>query len=124
MKYDPEIAPQPQAWLALPEAERLGLVAAYHRQAGERGERITLHAAIHTVVENQLAEGYAPAVDALARLRAEGLDRHNAIHAIGAVLAEFMYSGLQGTSTDLAADYDRELALLTVQRWHERYGSE
>jgi hypothetical protein len=39
-------------------------------------------------VETQLAEGHAEATAALDRLLQEGLDRHEALHAIGSVLAE------------------------------------
>ncbi len=120
--YDPDIAPDPAAWLALAEPDRLGLVSDYHVQHGEPPERVVMHASIHAVVENQLAERYEPAVSALARLRAEGLGRHDAIHAIGSVLAEQMWGVVRGSQPDPADAYERELRLLTAKRWRERYG--
>jgi hypothetical protein len=45
------------------------------------------HATIHVVVENQVALGEAVVIDALARLRADGLTRLDAVHAVGTVLA-------------------------------------
>lgn len=48
------------------------------------------------VAENQLAEAYLLAVEALARLRRDGLSRHDAVHAIGSVLAEHLWTQTQG----------------------------
>ena len=86
MRYDPEAAPEPGMWLALDETQRIELVSAYHRRLGAKLPNTHLHAAIHAIVENQLAQEVEITKDALARLRAEGLDRHEAIHAIGSVL--------------------------------------
>src|SRR5438132_9770600 len=92
-RYDPEVAPSAEAWLALDEAERIQLVEAYHRDARAEIPRKArrLHASIHTVVENQLALNDEPVVRALARLRTEGLSRHDAVHAIGSVVAKWLY---------------------------------
>jgi hypothetical protein len=46
-------------------------------------------ATVHVIVENQVALGDAfPAKAVLIRLMNEGLDRHEAIHAIGSVLSK------------------------------------
>jgi hypothetical protein len=84
------VPPRPTEWLALDEAEQIVLVEKYHRRAGIALPNATLHALIHVTVERQLAAQLSPVVDALQRLQAEGLDRHDTIHAIGAVLAEHM----------------------------------
>jgi hypothetical protein len=56
------------------------------------GQSIRAHAANHVIVENQLAMGDATVVPAtLARLMQEGLDRHDAIHAIGSVLVGIFF---------------------------------
>lgn len=47
---------------------------------------MNLHALAHVIVENQLAEDLPEARRALERLLGEGLDRHDAIHAIASVL--------------------------------------
>jgi hypothetical protein len=39
------------------------------------------------IVENQIAEGYEPTVRAIVRLTAGGLDRHEAVHAIGSIIS-------------------------------------
>ena len=96
-KYDSETNSDPNEWLALNEDERISLVEDYHRDL-----RISLpksmrhvHAVMHVIVENQLAMNEDPVVRALARLKTEGLSRHDAVHAIGSVLSEPIYDLLQ-----------------------------
>jgi hypothetical protein len=70
-------------------------------------------------VENQaaLGTGYAVA-GTLERLMNEGLDRHEAIHAIGSVLMgnilDLQHGRLKG---DLNQVYVRELAQLSAKKW-------
>jgi hypothetical protein len=90
-RYDPLVAPDPASWLATDEQERISLVTDYHGRARVKLPNIRVHAVIHVVVENQIALAEAPVARAMQRLMADGLDRHDAIHAIGAVLAEFMF---------------------------------
>ena len=103
------------------------MVLDYHRRMGIELPNEQLHAAIHTVVENQAALGDdTPVEQALRRLMGEGLDRHEAIHAVGSVLAEHIWEALGGGGGgegDLSAAYFEEVRRLTVQRWVERYGS-
>ena len=96
MRYDPTVPPKPTEWLALDEGEQIALVEKYHRRAGIDLPNATLHALIHTTVERQLAAQVSPVVHALQRVQAEGLDRHDAIHAISAVLAEHMRQLMSG----------------------------
>src|SRR4051794_28901704 len=92
MRYDADDKPRPQTWLELDETERVGLVVDYHRRAGVQLDSLELHAVTHVVVENQVALGDATAVPAtLSRLMDEGLDRHEAIHAIGSVLMDIVF---------------------------------
>jgi len=88
--YDPATAPEPASWLALDEAVRVALVTDYHRRAVLEAARPEAHAALHVTVENQIAMGLDYVSGACARLVAEGLDRHEAVHAIAAVLTEYM----------------------------------
>ena len=117
--YDPDRAPAANEWLANEEDVRLGLVAAYHRNEQVELPNARLHAAIHVVVENQIAIGETTVVDTLARLRGEGLSRHEAVHAIGSVLAERLVAALRGelTSDTLPTAYLRSLQSLTADGW-------
>jgi hypothetical protein len=78
-----------------------------------------LHSAIHNVVENQVAMGDELNVaNNLQRLMSEGLDRHNAVHAVGSVLTEHLHTLM--TSENPALDnreYARQLDELTADDW-------
>lgn len=125
MRYDPAVAPQPSEWLELDEGEQIALVEDYHRRAGIDVPQATVHAAIHAVIERQLAEELAPAVNALARLRAEGLDRHESIHALGSVLAEHIRHLMTGqlTAADPNPSYFAALDKLSAQSWRREFGA-
>ncbi len=119
MDYDGDRAPDPDEWLDSDEGERIAAVEAHHRTVREhaRMPRPRLHAAIHAVVETQLASGAPPETRrALARLLAGGLPRHEAVHAIGLIVANATTAALDGRAFD-AGDYARELEALTVERW-------
>ncbi len=122
--YDPEVAPDPKEWLALDEGERNLLVEQYHRDARIELPKRTrsLHAVIHTVVENQLALDDQAIVRAtLVRLTRNGLARHQAVHAIGSVLIEYIHDLLHEKmpSTDGHAPYYAALQQLSPQRWRD-----
>jgi len=60
----------------------------------------------------------------LEQLLGEGLDRHDAIHAIGSVLAEFIYNMLHDkkiSNEDPNEAYYTELASLTAESWRSSY---
>jgi len=128
MKYNPEMAPDPEKWLALEETQRIDLVLAYHRQMRAEFSNVNLHADVHVIVENQLAEGFDFAEDALDRLRAEGLDRHEAIHAIGSVLIGHVQNLMRESATtpDPNGPYSQALRTLTGARLagRVRHGSD
>jgi hypothetical protein len=120
--YDPFEAPDPQEWLALDEGERVELVEDYHRQAGIRLPNVKAHAAIHAVVENQAALGdETPVRRALHRLVSEGLDRHDAIHAIGKAFTDVMYDLMNNTAADQDTNpnpkYFAAVERLTTEGW-------
>ena len=122
-KYDPQRAPDPKSWLDLDEDERLLLVLASIRK-GERLPTPKLHAAIHLIVENQIAMGdETPAAAVLERLLDEGLGRHDAVHAIGSVLSRHAYHAVtrDEASTHAGGDpnepYWRDLDELTADSW-------
>jgi hypothetical protein len=125
MRYDATTAPDPEAWLQLEEQERIDLVIAYHRHYHlTMGHSPKLHGTVQAIVENQIAAGDATVVSAtLARLMREGLDRHDAIHAIGSVLAGIIFDVVAkkaDAGVDINARYGRELAALTAAGWRAR----
>ena len=122
--YDPLVEPDPDEWLAAGEQERIDAVKYYHRDAESEAERSTLHAVIHAVVENQIAEGdELPVRRTMTRLMHQGLDRHQAIHAVGSVLAghinELMREAKAGRDPggDVNVPYFAELERLTAKDW-------
>lgn len=119
--YDPEQAPLPWEWLALDEAERIRQVEAFHAQAGIKLPKLKAHAMFHAVVEKQIAENLAPVVQAMTRLNGEGLSRHEALHAIGFVLAGHLSAlfNAQGAAADSQAAYVEALDKLTARSWRE-----
>lgn len=121
--YDPLNPPDPALWLALDEEKQLQLVMAYHQAAGEVLPNLRAHAALHIVVENQVAIGQPiPVAATLVRLRNEGLDRHEAIHAIAAVLVgqlnDILATGELGG--DPSPAYYQQLNVLTAAAWRRQ----
>jgi hypothetical protein len=120
-RYDPLKAPNSEEWLALDEQESIILVEDYHRRAGIRLPNATLHATMHAVVENQIALGdETPARRVMQRLMDEGLDRHQAIHAIGSVLLEHIHDLLKNQpnpGTEPNKPYFAALERLTAEGW-------
>lgn len=106
--YVPDAAPDAREWLALDEERRLALVLAHHAESGTPLPNARLHAAIHVVVENQLALGDPAAVqETLERLQREQLSRHDAIHAIGTAVSELLLDLSNTSSADPKAALDR-----------------
>ena len=123
MKYNAIEQPDPEIWLELDETERVDLVIDYHRRIGVQLETLELHAMAHVVVENQVAlGGVTPVPETLDRLMDEGLDRHEAVHAIGSILMEIVFDAVHkpDDGSDINANYYRELALLTAADWRSQ----
>ncbi|WP_063958231.1 hypothetical protein [Bradyrhizobium manausense] len=128
LAYDPFIEPDPEQWLALDEEERIDLVMDYHQRAGIRLPRPELHATLHAVVESQIADPELPVRSTVERLMDEGLDRHEAIHAVGSVLAGHMNDLVRnfeergakpgtGAGEDPNVRYFEQLKALTAEQW-------
>jgi hypothetical protein len=118
--YDPDEPMASSDWLEIDEGERIELVSSYHRRKKIRLPNTQLHSVIHVVVENQLALGEEAVVRTLARLQAEGLGRHDALHAIGSVLAADLYELMRegsGSAGDIYARYLGRLEKLTAKGW-------
>jgi hypothetical protein len=122
--YDPHEAPDPAEWLMLDESERMALVRTYHREAGIELPNVMVHAAIHTSVENQAALGEEhPVGSKLDDLMKEGLDRHEAVHAVGCVLDGLIYNLLKDErpAEDLNEEYLQAVSELTAESWRAEY---
>jgi hypothetical protein len=125
MRYDADRQPDAQSWLALDEAERIDIVVDYHRRTRVKLENAKVHAVAHVIVENQIALGAPPMVSAtFARLMDEGLDRHDAIHAVGSIVMGVVYDILREPGANRNANeqqvneqYNRRLATLTAASW-------
>ena len=117
--YDPNRSPVPEQWLKLDETERIGLVMEYHARSDADLPNPVLHATFHAVVENQLAESISEVRTSFDRLMSEGLDRHEAIHAIASVLVSHVHGilGSDSAASDLNKAYFQELQELTADNW-------
>lgn len=117
MRYDPEVTPDRVEWLATTEADRLAAVRRHHKSVTRGTESPALHAAIHVVVETQLAERHPAATAAMDRLIADGLSRHDALHAIGSLVAEDIFDILKSRRPHDPKTYARKLYQLTAASW-------
>jgi hypothetical protein len=118
--YDPDVAPDPGEWLELDDDERNLRIEYYHRREGAdpEDERLSVHAIFHNLVETQIAQGDPPIVGpTLKRLMAEGLDRHDAIHAVGSVLAELLNDAVRRGEPFANDEYCGALERLTAESW-------
>ena len=118
--YDPDVGPDPAHWLALEEGQRLRQATDYHERYDALLAEPQVHAAIHVMIENQIAMGdETPAREALERLMAEGLSRHEAVHALGSVFTEMIV----GAANDKEAEgsqadaYNDAIARITAEDW-------
>ncbi len=121
-QYNPQNAPDPDEWQAISEDERIDLVREFHEQAEEEvpdgGENI--HAVFHVIVENQIAMNLPPVAATVEKLIRQGLNRHEAIHAVGAVLSGDMHELLHGDKESWEPQqYRRRLEKLTAKRWRK-----
>jgi len=121
-RYDPDRAPNPEEWLALDEQARIRLTEEHHRVARITLPNLKAHAVFHAIVENQIAGNLEPVALAMGRLTAEGLSRHEAIHAIASVLAEHIQELFSATADDNShATYYAAIERLTARGWRGGY---
>jgi hypothetical protein len=124
-RYDPLREPAAEDWLQMDELERIALVESYHRNARIQLPSSRAHATFHVIVENQAALGdETPVRKTLQRLMNEGIDRHEAIHAVASVLTEFISDVLRGSEpqSDPNVPYYAALERLTVRSWRRDFG--
>jgi hypothetical protein len=103
-EYNPERAPEPESWLELDEQERILLVEKYHRLERIKLPNLTMHALVHTIVENQIASNLEPVVG-----------------AVGSVVAEHLFELLKSKPDDDAATtqsrYNAAVERLNATTW-------
>ena len=116
--YNPMIAPDPTAWLDLPEQDRLDLALEAHADVAKRLPNPKIHAVMHVLVENQVAMREEPEVAcALERLVREGLDRHEAIHAIASTCLEDLFTALRNKTVFSMEKYTKKISELSAESW-------
>ena len=115
MKYDPLKPPNPKEWLAKKESERISMVEKYHRVAQIKLPAARIHAELHVVIETQLANKYASTVNAMQRLLADGLDRHDAIHAMCTVLMNVDWQNFD------AEKFDSDMNRVNAATWRAAF---
>jgi hypothetical protein len=120
-RYDADRAPVAEEWLDSDEDERVEAVERYHLVRHVELPDLHIHAVMHTIAENQVALREDATVRALRRLMAEGLTRHDAIHAIAAVNINFIFKTLRGEADWPEEDTNRlireALDELTAEKW-------
>lgn len=119
-RYDPDRAPVAEEWLAQDEQYRIMLVEQHHRHARIKLAKLTVHAALHVIVENQIAMKHEPVVRAMTRA-AEGLCRHDAVHAVATVLTEHIHDlyHAEVSAADSQAVYNAAIERLSARSWRE-----
>ena len=119
--YNPNIRPDPTEWLLLDEQERINQAAKYHKKSGIRLPNTIAHATFHAVVENQIAANDEPVVRAMDRLKAQGLDRHDCIHAVAWVLSQHLFEQMKVDVPDgpevVNARYYAEVERINAKDW-------
>jgi hypothetical protein len=119
-RYDPLKPPNAKQWLALDEAERIQRVLDYHTRARVEVPNMNAHATLHVIVENQIALGDETPVRLKAQqLMAQGLDRHEVIHAIASVLVKHLGNVMNDPepAADANQRYYSALRRLDARKW-------
>ena len=119
-KYDPFKSIDPEEWLELDEAERIELVREFHEILEDEmpDDALSIHSSVHVIVENQLAMGVEFVPETIAKLTRQGLDRHEAIHAIGEIVSEDLFDMVKGNVQEFSPKkYRRKLEKITAKRW-------
>jgi hypothetical protein len=117
MRYDPDKPVDAAEWFALDESERQLIVKQYHKHARIRLPSPTMHAIVHAAVETQVAQGHGAASRALERMMAEGLSRHDAVHAVGSVVAKHMFGIMKHHRAFDEDAYASDLDALAAEQW-------
>jgi hypothetical protein len=86
-----------------------------------------LHSAFHVIVENQFALGdELPVRRTVERLTNEGLDRHEAVHAVASVFTDHLHDVIRNAGSEPFSQdaYNADVERLTVESWRRKYRSD
>jgi hypothetical protein len=122
--YNPLIEPNKDEWLESSEYDRIDAVREFHENSDddefEEDNALSIHSTLHVIVENQLAMGVDLIPETIAKLTRQGLDRHEAIHAIGAIISEDIFHIMSGERTEFSPKrYRKKLDKITAKRWRK-----
>ena len=120
--YDPSKQLISDEWLDLEESERIRLVRIFHEALDDDlpEDALEMHTMFHVIVENQLAEKVELIPETIAKLTRQGLDRHEAIHAIAAIVSEDIFDLWKGNKKEFSPkQYRRKLEKITAKRWRK-----
>ena len=121
-KYNPLIEPNKEEWLESSEYDRIDMVREFHENNEDdlEDEALSIHTSIHVIVENQLAMGVELIPETIAKLTRQGLGRHEAIHAIGAIISEDIFDIMRGEKSEFSPkQYRKKLEKITAKRWRK-----
>ena len=125
--YNPESATNAADWLEMPEEERIRVVAMFHMVHRLKSGNAKAHAAMHVIIENQLAMGFGPTIRAMARLQNQGLSRHESLHAVGSIVSGYMFDAMrkpaETDSQTLQTEMNAAIERLNAMSWHKEYGA-
>ena len=100
----------------------MDVILPYHLEEFGEDDNLTAHAAVHGVVENQIAMGEEfPTRQTVERLMKEGIDWHEAIDAVGAVVMAQRWDARKDGRIFDEARYCEEFRDFTVAKWRAAY---
>lgn len=120
-RYDADVNPDPVLWISTRKEERWQAIERYHVESSACfGDDVGFHAFMHSLVEEMLMSEQMPSVGAaFARLRTEGIQRHQAIHALAYRLRNLiskLSEGAELTQDDSDAAI-QEIDQMTAASW-------
>ena len=119
--HNPNKQVDAEDWLEVDEDTHLREIVEFHQGLTEAEPESgwVLHSTLHCVVENQIALGTENVGETLAKLQRQGLSRHEAIHAIGAVVGEDLFEMSSDKRVWDGTKYRRRLEKLSAKRWRK-----
>ncbi|MBO9494277.1 hypothetical protein J7438_09290 [Thalassotalea sp. G20_0] len=120
--YNPDKPLNVSEWLVLDDEQRKILVSNFHESIEEFQDdgALTMHSYMHVVVENQIAKNVDLVSETVTKLVRQGLSRHEALHAISAIIVEDIFDMLKDTKSEFCLKkYRRKLEKITAKRWRK-----
>ncbi|WP_163373043.1 hypothetical protein [Endozoicomonas acroporae] len=121
--YNPDKPLNVSEWLVLDDEQRKILVSNFHLSTEEEFQddgALTMLSYMHVVVENQIATNVDLVSETVTKLVRQGLSRHEALHAISAIIVEDIFDMLKGTKSEFCPKkYRRKLEKITAKRWRK-----